>query len=60
LHLVRDEVARKVSARARDDRYRALLAELRAGAKIETDFQLIENISLDSLLDRAAAVKRAK
>ncbi|MGH7496240.1 MAG: peptidylprolyl isomerase [bacterium] len=57
LNLVREEVARKVSARARDDRYRTLLAELRAGAKIETDFQLIENISLDSLLDQAAARK---
>jgi parvulin-like peptidyl-prolyl isomerase len=60
LHLVRDEVARKVSARARDDRYRTLLAELRAGARIETAFQLIENISLDSLLARASAAQRAR
>jgi len=60
LNVVRDEIARKVSARVRDDRYRTLLAELRAGAKIETGFELIENISMDSLLARAAAAKEAQ
>jgi len=55
MNLVHDEVARKVHARAHDDRYRSLLAELRAGAKIETNFQLIENNSVDSLLARVFA-----
>lgn len=54
LNLVREEVARKVAARVRDDRYRALLAELRAGAKIETRFELLETVKIDSFLARAA------
>ena len=60
LSLVHDEVARKVAARSRDDRYRTLLAELRAGAKIETNFQMIENVSLDTLLARAASATEAR
>ncbi len=58
LSVVHDEVARKVRARVRDDRYRTLLAELRAGAKIETNFQMIEDTSMDSLLARAAKAAR--
>ena len=57
---VREEVIRKVRARARDDRYRTLLAELRSGVKIETQFQLVDNLVMDSLAAGAAAAPKAR
>ena len=53
LSLVKDEIVSRIQTRKRDERYRALLAELSANSKVETNFQMLESMPLDSLFARA-------
>jgi peptidyl-prolyl cis-trans isomerase C len=55
LNLVGDEIVAKLKAQKQEERYRGLLAELANNTKIEKNFQLLENIVVDSILTRSPA-----
>jgi parvulin-like peptidyl-prolyl isomerase len=53
LSQVRDEIIAKIQTEKRQDRYKQLLAELKANSVIETNFQMIESLPVDSIMARA-------
>jgi len=57
LSSVRDEIAGKLRAQGREERYRELIAELTSNTMVETNFQMLESIPLDSVFARANAAE---
>jgi parvulin-like peptidyl-prolyl isomerase len=54
LHQARDEIAAKIQTEKRHERYKQLLAELKTSSVIETNFQMLESLPVDSILARAS------
>jgi len=60
VNMVRNEIANRLQASNRDERYRSLLAELRGATKVETKLEQLESMPMDSLFARAARKAQSK
>ena len=58
LELVRDEITEKIQTRLREEKYKILLSELRSSSRIETNFQMLESIPVDSIVARSHTHKQ--
>jgi hypothetical protein len=54
LSQVRDEILAQLQTEKRQERYRQLLSEFKSNVVIETNFQMLERLPVDSLLTRAS------
>lgn len=54
LEQVRDEIEAKIQTEKRHERYKQLLAELKTNFAVETNFQMLESLPVDSILTRAS------
>jgi parvulin-like peptidyl-prolyl isomerase len=53
LQHVREEITAKIQTDKRQERYKQLLADLKNSAVIETNFQMLESLPMDSIMARA-------